>query len=86
MHFLGDKRGKCEGIPARYVICEKLNKALNSTKDFTWHYLYIFHYLKTYKFINSKFKDEEYIPVNIKKLRTVISYDKASKLLKDLVD
>jgi len=28
MHFLGDKRGKCEGIPARYVICEKLNKAL----------------------------------------------------------
>lgn len=65
---------------------EKLNKALNLNKDFTWHYLYIFHYLKTYKFINSKFKDEEYIPVNIKKLRTVISYDKASKLLKDLVD
>lgn len=61
-------------------------KIPKTKKDFTWHYLYIFHYLKTYKMYNSKYKDEEFVPINVKKLRKIISYDLAPKLLKNLVD
>lgn len=62
-----------------------LDKTENKAKSFKWHYYYIIHHIVTYRIINSKYKNSEYIPISVKKLRTKISYDKASKFLKQLV-
>lgn len=64
---------------------EKINNLENSRKNFVWHYLYIIHHIATYRIKNSKFKDEEFVPINVKNLRTKISYNKCSKFLTDLV-
>lgn len=64
----------------------KLDEKTKGKKSFKWHYLYILHYINTYGKFNSKFKDEVFIPINVQKLRTMVSYDHTSKLLLNLVE
>lgn len=63
----------------------ELDEKTKDKKSFKWHYLYILHYIHTYGNFNSKFKDEVFIPINVQKLRSMVSYDHTTKLLANLV-
>jgi hypothetical protein len=58
----------------------------NFKKDFKSHLLYIIFHIRTYPFKHRKFNDGDYIPIKLKYLRNLISYDYASKFLKLLVE
>lgn len=55
-------------------------------KDFTYHYLYIIHYIRTYPFLDRRYNPDSFIPVNMKILKKYISYDYAHIFLNNLVD
>lgn len=55
-------------------------------EDYYWHYLFILHHIRTYKLIDKRFRGEEYVPVNIQELRRYVNYNKAHKLLNNLLD
>lgn len=63
----------------------ELVKADEFEKDYTWHYLFILHHIRTYKLIDKRFRGEDFVPVNIQELRRFISYNNAHKLLGNLL-
>lgn len=61
-------------------------KTKKRKKNFKWHYLYICHHIKTYNNLNKKFNAGEAVPVNVRELRKIISYDYTTEFLKELLD
>lgn len=59
---------------------------LNFKKDFKSHLLYIIFHIRTYPFKNRQYQDGDFIPIKVKYLRNLISYDYTIKFLKLLVE
>ena len=57
----------------------------NFDKNFLYHYLFIISHIRTYPYINRKYSKGDFIPVNMKTLRKLISYDYANIFIDNLV-
>jgi hypothetical protein len=55
-------------------------------KNFKWHYLFILHHLRIFPFLDRTYTKEDFIPVNMEILKSLISYNYARVFLKSLVD
>jgi hypothetical protein len=71
----------------------KLNNKLDSilrksnfSKDFKSHLLYIIFHIRTYPFKDRTYNEGDYIPIKLKYLRNLISYDYSHRFLKLLVE
>lgn len=55
-------------------------------KNFKYHYLFILTYIRTYKFKDRRFTNDMFVPVNMKFLRKLVSYDYANKFMSNLIN
>lgn len=55
-------------------------------KDFYYHYLFIVSHIRTFPYLDRRYKTGDFIPIQMKVLKKLISYDNAHKFLKNLVD
>jgi hypothetical protein len=55
-------------------------------KNFKWHYLFILHHLRIFPFIDRTYTKDNFIPVNMDILKSLVSYNYARVFLKNLVD
>lgn len=54
-------------------------------KNFKWHYLFIIHHLRIFPFIDRTYTRNDFIPVNMDVLKSLISYNYARVFLSNLV-
>lgn len=55
-------------------------------KNFKWHYLFILHHLRIFPFIDRTYTKDDFIPVNMDILKSLISYNYARVFLSNLVE
>lgn len=67
-------------------IVDNIIKTDGFEKNFKFHYLFIISYIRTYKFKDRRFTNEMFVPVNMKFLRQLISYDYATVFINNLLN
>ena len=65
---------------------KQISKNDNFEKDFFYHYLYILSHIRTYPFYDKRFEAEDFIPVHMKVLKKMISYNYAHKFIYNLLE
>lgn len=55
-------------------------------KDFYYHYLFIVSHIRTYPFIDRRFDKDDFIPIQMKVLKKLVSYNYAHIFLNNLVE
>lgn len=65
-----------------------IDNILNNTIDskYLFHYLFIITYIRTYRFKDRRYSKEDFVPMNIKTLRKLISHDHTIQFVKELID
>lgn len=58
----------------------------NINIKYLFHYLYIITYIRTYRFKDRRYSKYDFVPLNIKTLRKVISHDYTIKFVKELIE
>lgn len=65
---------------------KSISRADEFEKDFYYHYLYIVSHIRLYPILDRRFSSEDFIPIQMKVLKKLVSYDYAHKFLKNLIE
>lgn len=71
--------------PEITTIVKELCNSTKNKKDFSWHYLYIISNIRMRHLLDRRYLKEDYVPVNVELLRTIISKQESNSVLKNLI-